>query len=377
MMNKGTVIYVGNFELPDKGASAHRVMNNGKLLQELGYRVLFLGVTKDGNFSGIRRSKTDERIYEQAYPYSTRQWFSRLVSADELLSLAEQQDDLRAVILYNLPYITVKAVKKAFRGTDVTVAYDCTEWTDYTEGSFPKRLYKKLDAKDIEKKLPKICRDIIVVSRTMEKQYAGSNLILLPPLVDTDDPIWHQPENEREGGFEFCFAAGTLENKERMDIMLRAFCKLELTDAHLRIIGVTKEEYLQAYPQDEDIVKADSRIIFTGRLSHEETVRAVSSCDCYIFIRGNIQRNNAGFPTKFAEAYTCSVPIITTDVSDVAGYITSPQKGRVLTEAEPDQIRSAMESVYHDRSIGKRELDKSFDYRNYISGIKEWMSRLS
>ena len=30
-MEKGTVIYVGNFELPDKNAAAHRVMNNGKI----------------------------------------------------------------------------------------------------------------------------------------------------------------------------------------------------------------------------------------------------------------------------------------------------------------------------------------------------------
>ena len=376
MKDKGTIIYLGNFELPDKGASAHRVMNNGKLFEALEYRTLFLGVSRDGRFDGIRQSKTDDRIYEQAYPYSTRQWLNRLVSTDDLLSLAKQQKDLRLVILYNLPYITFKAVKKAFKDTDVTVAFDCTEWSDYTDGSLPKRLYKRIDAGEIRKKLGKSCRDIIVVSKTMEEQYRGNNLLRLPPLVDTEDPIWHAPENKREGGFEFCFAAGTLENKERADIMLRAFCELNLPDAHMRVIGVTKEEFAEAYPQ-EKATADDGRIIFTGRLSHEETVRAVASCDCYVFIRGDIRRNNAGFPTKFVEAYTCGVPIITTDVSDVAGYMTSDNKGRLLKSADSEQMKAAMEAVYRERPRTNRELDKSFDYRNYTSETKEWMDRLS
>ena len=58
-----------------------------------------------------------------------------------------------------------------------------------------------------------------------------------------------------------------------------------------------------------------------GRLSHRETVKYILGCNCYIFIRRSDKRNNAGFPTKFAESYTCGVPIITTDVSDVGEYI--------------------------------------------------------
>ncbi|MCC8151715.1 MAG: hypothetical protein LIO96_09760 [Lachnospiraceae bacterium] len=44
-MEKGTIIYVGGFELPDKNAAAHRVLSNGKILTELGYRVVFLGIS--------------------------------------------------------------------------------------------------------------------------------------------------------------------------------------------------------------------------------------------------------------------------------------------------------------------------------------------
>ena len=45
-MRQGTVIYAGNFELPDKNAAAHRVVNNAKLFKELGFDTVFLGTCR-------------------------------------------------------------------------------------------------------------------------------------------------------------------------------------------------------------------------------------------------------------------------------------------------------------------------------------------
>jgi len=41
------IIYYGPFQLPDKNAAAHRVINNAKLLRELGYETVFLGCNGD------------------------------------------------------------------------------------------------------------------------------------------------------------------------------------------------------------------------------------------------------------------------------------------------------------------------------------------
>ena len=62
-MSKGTIIYFGIFELPDKNAAAHCVINNGKIFTALGYRTVFLGTVKGKNFSGIRQSDYDENIF--------------------------------------------------------------------------------------------------------------------------------------------------------------------------------------------------------------------------------------------------------------------------------------------------------------------------
>lgn len=43
---KGTILYIGGFELPDKNAAAQRVVANAKALRDLNYNVVFIGITK-------------------------------------------------------------------------------------------------------------------------------------------------------------------------------------------------------------------------------------------------------------------------------------------------------------------------------------------
>ena len=79
-MSKGVILYVGNFELPDHGASANRVVSNAKLFNQLGYQTALLGVTRDASCREERtknciipKASTDtfwrcrERISEWAY----------------------------------------------------------------------------------------------------------------------------------------------------------------------------------------------------------------------------------------------------------------------------------------------------------------------
>ena len=53
MVNKGTIIYAGMFELPDEDAAAHRVHGISKILIELGYKIVFIGFSK----------KSDSRLW--------------------------------------------------------------------------------------------------------------------------------------------------------------------------------------------------------------------------------------------------------------------------------------------------------------------------
>ena len=346
-MSRGTVIISGNFELPDKNAAAHRVVNNGKLLRSLGYDAVFLGTNREEpSFSGIKKREYGAGfdMYEQAYPRSARQWAAEIFDMTNLQTLVSKYPDTVALMLYNTQYATVRAARKAFARRDIRILYDCTEWSTYTEGSFLKHIIKK--------------------------KYGGRKpLIVLPPLVDTEDPIWKQ-EREKRDRFTFCYA-GSPSDKDRLDLLLEAFSVLP-DGAVLRIIGITKEEFILHTPGAAAFAD-HAGITFTGRLTHYETVREILSCDCFVFLREPTRRNNAGFPTKFAEAFTCGVPVITTSVSDVSLY--ADDKCVILPDVSPAGICEAMQNVMV-KNYSPAALRDAFDYKKHTDGMRRWLERV-
>ena len=113
-----------------------------------------------------------------------------------------------------------------------------------------------------------------------------------------------------------------------------------------------------------------------GRFSHEETIKHAAHCDCYIFIRQSDVRNNAGFPTKFAESFTCGLPIITTDISDIKGYMNAG-RGWVLKDISADAVEQAMrEALEAGPAKEKQEPDRTFHYGNYVETVGSWLQKL-
>ncbi len=341
-------------------------MANAKLLREFGYEVVFLGMSSD-KFTGIRKAL--ETVYEEPHPSTNRQWAGHLVSLRNLLHVARQCTNLKAIILYNLPFITLLRVKLAF--CSCKVIYDCTEWTPVTEGSLLKRLFKRLDGFAVRHWLPWMTDALIVISKRMEQAYASRSRVLrLPPLIDADDAIWRQPIIHTDT-FDFVYA-GVLDNsKDSLDAIVSAFQLLPYSHVRLRVIGITQEDFLNYYPHfKSSLAMADERILFMGRLSHEETVRHVLNCGCYIFIRPSDLRNNAGFPTKFVEAFTCGVPIIATDISDIQLF-PHPNIRLIPSPNEQDLVEAMTTAVRDVRHMPA--LDKTFHYANYRQPMGDWL----
>ena len=370
-MGKGTVLYVGNFELPDKGASANRVVSNAKLFNSIGYQTVLLGVSKDKKCADIRPLKNDFGLmmYERPYPTSMKMWLGHMYSAEYIKKMIKLHGDIVLVILYNMPFSALKAAKKACRGKNIKVAYDCTEWADVTDGNAVKRFVKRRDEKLIRKKLAGAADGLIVISSMMERQYQGCKaMVKLPPLVDIEEPIWHQ-EPEKHDGFEFCFAGMLDGQKDSLDVIVKAFAKICDEQTKLRIIGVEKEEFKSVYPDAvNELNRCGDNIIFMGMQSHFDTIRYVLGCDCYIFIRPADTRNNAGFPTKFAEAITCGVSVIASEVSDVASFAN---KNTVLLDSLEESVIAEAMNVTREKA-GNLAINNTFDYRKYQERASKW-----
>lgn len=365
---KDTIVYYGGFALPDKNASANRVVSNGKLFDSLGYRTVFLGACYDGEYSGIR--KLSENMFEEAHPATTLEWVKQILCFTNLKRLTEEYENLRTVILYNVPFVTLVLAKKYFSEKGITVAYDCTEWTQFTDGSFLKKAFKFIDEFFVRKFAHKIADKMIAISSLMEKAYkTDKKLLRLPPLVDIEDEIWHQPV-ENKDAFTFCFSGFPGGNKESLDKVVEAFGNLNNKSCILKIVGLTENDFFALYP---DIKKIDNNVIFLGAQSHKSSVKNILNCDCYIFIRQSDRRNNAGFPTKFAESFTCGVPVITTNVSDIKEYVELSDNSVLLEGCNLKDIEDAMNSVLKKgRATEKYKLKSNFHYEEYIEKAKSW-----
>lgn len=370
-----TIIYSGEFVLPDKSAAANRVVANSKAFAELGYRTVFLGSSvSDDSFDGIREVTGFKDMFESSHPSSSLQWIKHIFSVKNLKTLLRKYD-AGIVILYNLPVISLICVKISFLFSGIKVYYDCTEWTKFTEGSFLKRLFKYIDEWFVRNTLPLFCDGIIAISDTMIKKYRRcKKLIRIPPLVDITDEIWNQKPYDGTDIFEFCFAGIPDGNKESPDKILEAFSRVSDENTRLRIVGMTKNDFVVNYP-DLAFLAEDSRIVFEGRVSHKDAVRFIINCDCYIFIRVSDLRNNAGFPTKFSEAYTLCRPVITTSISDLPSYFVDDDTGELLDGISVEKIADAMKRQIEKGKISKDgKLSDEFDYHSYISDFNTFLN---
>ena len=367
----GTIIYYGGFHLPDKNAAANRVVSNGKLFEKIGFNTIFLGA--DYECKSKELHKISDNMFEENHPETSAQWLKNILLFENLKKLSAEYSDIKLIVLYNVPFITLFLAKLFFKKQGIQVAYDCTEWTKYTEGSILKKAFKYVDEFLISHFAHLVADRMIVISKMMERSYKKTKHILrLPPLVDVSEHIWHQCVNKSEEKFVFCFAGFPSGNKECLDKVIDSFFELNKTDAIMNIVGLTKEDFCQIYPHMQEKISIISNVNFLGKCTHEETISNILNCDCYIFIRLPDKRNNAGFPTKFAESYTCGVPIITTDVSDVSSYAEADGV-IVLDSVQVSDIVTGMHRIImQGKRTAESKIKTEFDYNEYTDEARRW-----
>jgi glycosyltransferase involved in cell wall biosynthesis len=179
---------------------------------------------------------------------------------------------------------------------------------------------------------------VIAISSYLEKYYTNKvdNVIIIPPVVSKyrSNVAQNQEIIVMYAGSPFR-TGGKVKNihkiKDRLDLAVTAFSelyKMGRINFQFRIFGITKEQYIQAFPDQKILLDSvNTSIEFLGKRPMNEIQDELSRADFSLLFREITRGTTAGFPTKVVESMSCGTPMITTKTSDLADYIDDGQNG--------------------------------------------------
>ena len=389
-MSKGTILYVGGFELPDKNAAAHRVLSNGKIFRELGYKVVFIDVDKslqyDSDISDTKKYVQGFECWSISYPKSKKEWLKYLTSIDFMDLMIEKYIDLKIVVAYNYPAFALRNLNKYCSSKNIKTIGDCTEWYSIRGENIIFKIIKGLDSFYRMRVIQKKLNGMIVISKYLEEYYKRkTKLVRIPPLVDINERKWNfkntyvQESVKKKNLIKLIYSGNPGRNKDKINYLIKAlYTYNQHRNYILQIIGITKEQYIQDYPEHFNILDSlDDKIIFLGKLSHNQSLEYLHESDFSIFIRDNNRLTKAGFPTKFVESISCGIPVITTLVGDLEDYLINGKNGVIIKNPQKsnNELKNVLEMDIEDVKDMKNYCEKNnqFHYSYFINRMDKFL----
>lgn len=370
-MNLKTIIYAGLFDLPDGDAAAHRVNGIGRILINLGYHIIYIGFSDQPERLFSYNTEVSEYIGDRK-PKNRKMWLRMQISAEQVEKQLMGHDNVEAVILYNYPSLAFEKVRRICRKRKIKLFCDCTEWHHSgreSKLSFIKNVdtFKRMHFDNIRSD------GLIVISSFLDNYYRKKRTILIPPVFDYG-VMRHGIDDVNTNEVRTFVFTGTVSSQKEtvMEIVEAAdtIAKRGLRIS-LKIFGVTLDEYMQ----NGNAKKPDSCVEFYGRVPHDRCLDEIKKADFQIFTRKRSRVNMAGFPTKFAESFSCGTPVITTNTSDLNQYLIDGVTGFFvdgnLESVMEKAIKLTPEQMIEMKKNVRNVLD--FDFKNYIDHMAEFL----
>lgn len=356
--DKGTVLYIGGFELPDKNAAAQRVMGIAKGLRALRYRVVFLNSVKQLKDADVRKR---EYFDFKCYEYKREPDIDYLITAKTCLSRIKYiKPDI--VIAYNYPGIALGKIKRYCNSHNIRCYADATEWYQIKDGNFLYRIIKTIDTSYRMRIVHKKMDGIIAISRFLYDYYKGyTKTVMIPPTVDITDSKWNTLVKKETKETSFVYAGAPSVQKEKLDLIVSAMERASVDHKiHMNILGINEQQFRQMYSWNKNL---SWRIKFWGRVEHNKAIEIIKRSDWSIIIRDNNFVVRAGFPTKLVESISCGTPVIINRFSNVEDYL----EDRDCLYVTLDKLYEIIDECCTFRKMPNQD---TFDYRNYICKIK-------
>lgn len=355
------VLYIGNLPLPNKGASAQRVISNAKTIKVLGYKPIIVGFEDYSN-----TERRHEFIFQDIDfisfkpPLTKREWFVNLISIKHIIKIVEEircnGDEVNSIIAYNYPSIALNRLMNYLRKNSINCFCDCTEWHDVGKLNNIRNIVRKVDVFFRMRYIHKRVDGLIVISSYLENYYKKEKkTILIPPLVDME----YLPKNvEQYKQFTIAYC-GSPFRKDKLDLIVNLIVK-NIISANLIIAGITKDQFISLYNYKK---KIPNNIQFKGRVTHEESLLIMAKSHYTCFFRDNNKKNNAGFPTKFVESIAVKTPVITNNTSDLIYWIDKLDAGIILKSLDLLDIENYF--LRFPISCNRLNINKSLQFSCY------------
>lgn len=357
------VIYAGNFSEPENNAAGKRVYGNSLILEALGYDVLLVGKNSESSLS-IRKQYSDHIFYESFPNYGLLNVSAYINHLKEIISKLEQKPV--CIIRYGSPslsffdYLLLRYAHK----NGIKVIADVVDWLSADGENIVFNTIKTVDTYLEKAVFNKQSDGIIVISSYLENYYRSKAkfVAIIPPIVSE----YHRNDTENKvinlvyAGAPFRLGVkvkNVHKIKDRLDIAIEALAKthLEYGDSFVfNVYGITKEQYLTAFPQHKDLLdKNTETIIFYGRKPMSEVQKKIMISDYSVLFREVTRGTMAGFPTKVVESMSFGTPLITTKTSDLPKYINSGNNGFFV---DIDDFSVLLKDIHAILSLPKDEL---------------------
>lgn len=350
------VIYTGPFRFPIGDAAAARVLNNGKLFRLLGYKVVF--VSWGGCYREEDRDVSGNYFYDGFQYVVTKDidvkrgivkriLYFLLAGKNALTYIKGIISNADIIIAYNSPLYTTNILLNLCEKNKIPLISDLTEWYSPNElpgGKFaPPAWLNEYNMSILQKKV----KNKIVISSFLNEYYSASNNIILPPLIDKDEPKWKSfnsvlPEYD---GIRILYA-GNPSKKDLLETILNAVLECVRSGLKLQfvMVGVSENNTL-GYNNHKDFALFPDNIIFCGNVPQTKVPSYFKVSDFSIIIRKPNRKNSAGFPTKLVESMMAGCPVITNSTSDIPKYIIHGKNGLLVAKWSSNEVKKTLKFI--------------------------------
>lgn len=334
-MDKKIIIYLGNFDRPELNAAGKRVYGNALVFCNLGYKVILIG--KNGSIDISYPMSYGENVAFYSFPDYGLFCINKYIKYIDGIIAKEGKPEY--IIRYGSPCLAEfdRRLILFCKKKKIKLIADVVDWLPSSGNNIIFNLLKRVDTY-LEKGIFNTKSDgIITISTYLSKYYErrGCRTVIIPPIVP------EYKKNRSDNAFIHVVYAGipfrfgrriknVTEVKDRLDLAVKGIAGVIKHGLPVRfdIYGVSKEQYLIAYPDDARIIQSDDiQIQFFGKKSMETVQKAINNADFTILLRERNRATMAGFPTKVVESLSCGTPVITTNTSDLEKYIVNMKTG--------------------------------------------------